>query len=389
MKFLVIAMVSVWFSLFSASVRGYLLLSADDVKLARDNPNCCRNSAPYVIALIDTGIDWKNPALKKYLWTNMGESGWDEFGRSKSDNGIDDDHNGYVDDVHGWNFLANSNDISDDQGHGTHVAGILAQKLDEWVHSGADLSRVKLMPLKYYQRQMNSTDPLQASLEALAYAAKMHVSLINYSGGGFEASQVEKRLLQTLNQLAIPVISAAGNESANIDNRPYFPAAYRLPNVLSVGALNAQNGIAEFSNFGDYNLDVFAPGEYISSHFLQGTRAKMSGTSQATAYASAMVASLMIRHPDLSFSDIKLLLQTPSTDSAKDHGIPKRLPAMKTVIAKRGDNISGEWRKLSNRPELFIDTDGFSLSPSQDGEEKPASQQVSEMGANLLYAERR
>ena len=137
-----------------------------------------------VVAIIDTGIDAKHPALRDNLWINPGEDGFDKRGHSKRNNGIDDDHNGYVDDVHGWNFSGGNNDLTDTHGHGTHIAGIIgAKKINDKLPHGV-AENVSLMVLKYYDPKTGGEDNLQNSVQAILYAVRMKAQIINYSGGG-------------------------------------------------------------------------------------------------------------------------------------------------------------------------------------------------------------
>ena len=134
---------------------------------------------PIVIAIIDTGADTEHRELKKYIWTNPGETGTDSLGRDKQNNQVDDDDNGFIDDLHGWNFVDNNNKIEDLHGHGTHIAGIIKS---EFLKPGAtDLKKppLQMMILKYYSATAKNEDNIQYSTAAIRYANKMQARIIN------------------------------------------------------------------------------------------------------------------------------------------------------------------------------------------------------------------
>ena len=128
--------------------------------------------------------------LRSNLWKNKGETGLDKQGRSKETNKIDDDGNGFIDDVHGWNFVSNNNKVKDYHGHGTHVAGIVGAEGGNGKGISGVSPKVNLMILKYYDPRFSNTDNLKNTIKAIEYATKMGAKIINYSGGGTQYSQV-------------------------------------------------------------------------------------------------------------------------------------------------------------------------------------------------------
>lgn len=240
-----------------------------------------------VVAVIDTGIDVTHPELKAQLWVNPGEI---------PNNGIDDDDNGFVDDVHGWNFVTNSPVLTDTHGHGTHIAGIIAGHSPELPRVN---SQVKIMALKYYDPKASGLDNLLNSIKALHYAIKMKAQVINYSGGGVESSKMEEAAIRKAASAGILVIAAAGNESADTDKTGYYPANYKLPNIISVAAVDTQGGLLSFSNYGSKTVDLATRGKNIYSTLPDGKHGFMTGTSQATALLTGMVAQLMLQKPEL------------------------------------------------------------------------------------------
>lgn len=247
-----------------------------------------------VIAIIDTGADVHHPALKQNIWRNPGESGLDEDGISKAMNGLDDDGNGFVDDVHGWNFTNGSPDVTDDHGHGTHIAGIVGGQ-------GTGVARdVSLMILKYYDTESQGYDNLTNTVSAIRYAIRMGANVINYSGGGMIKSADEENMLQWAAQQGILVVAAAGNEASDSDILPFFPASYELNNIISVGATDRHGHLLSISNHGTKSVDLAAPGKNIYSTLPNGEYGYMTGTSQATAFVSGVAALLLAHAPHLS-----------------------------------------------------------------------------------------
>ncbi len=275
-------------------------------------------SEEIIVAVIDTGIDLEQTQLKGRLWTNPGETGLDQKGHDKASNGLDDDRNGFVDDVHGWNFAADSSDIDDQHGHGTHIAGIIAAEKKDEVQGIAPQARI--MSLKYYDPKTPGLDNLRNSTRALRYAVRMGARIINYSGGGTEPNAEELQILRKANEKGILLVAAAGNEKSNSDNRPFYPAGYRLSNILSVAAVDSNSLMLPSSNYGRKSVDVAAPGLKILSTLPGGKLGYMTGTSQATAYVSgtaAQILSLRRGHPKMSPNQLKRqILQTVARTAA-------------------------------------------------------------------------
>lgn len=261
-----------------------------------------------VVAVIDTGADITHDELKDFIWTNEGETGKDTFGNDKETNEIDDDGNGFADDVHGWNFINNNNDVSDQMGHGTHVSGIIKNEFNK--HSSSTLSpSVRLMVLKYFDPKAKNETNLINSTKAIEYANKMKARVINYSGGGSEPYGQELLAIQQSAKQDILFVAAAGNNNSNTDVEKYYPANYPLSNIISVAATNSQGDLVSFSNYGS-GIDIAAPGKLIYSTLPNKKYGFMSGTSQATAYVSGLAASLLaskLVSPQKLLSELKEL----------------------------------------------------------------------------------
>lgn len=228
-----------------------------------------------VVAIIDTGMDVNHPLLKKHLWVNPHETSLD----------TDNDGNGYAGDLHGWNFASNNSDLSDNHGHGTHVAGIILQK--------AKSARVKFMILKYYDPDKSGDENLLNTVKAIRYATKMKADIINYSGGGDTRSPLEEAAIRDAQKKGILFVAAAGNEGRNTDRIGYYPAGYRLSNIISVAAMDARKRLLATSNYGSQSVDIVAPGNHILSSLPGGRYGYMTGTSQATAWVTGLVASVL------------------------------------------------------------------------------------------------
>ena len=213
-----------------------------------------QGSADIVVAVLDTGTDLLHPDLKNNLWVNTGEI---------PGNGIDDDGNGYVDDVYGWNTVANSPNVWDDgvSGHGTHVAGTIAAQANNGIGVTGVAPKVKIMTLKVMNSSgSGSTASVRAALE---YAKANGADVINGSFGSDRG--IDQLEYNTLKELSVPLVFAAGNAGYNNDSNPFYPASYDLPNIIAVGATENRDQRATFSNYGAQTVDLMAPGFYIYS----------------------------------------------------------------------------------------------------------------------------
>ncbi len=265
-----------------------------------------QGSKDIVVAVIDTGIDAKHKDLKANLWVNAGESGFDKFGNDKATNGIDDDHNGFVDDVHGWNFVQANNNLTDNHSHGTHIAGIIGGAGGPGGVRGV-APNVSLMVLKYYDPKAPGNNNLKNTVDAIKYAVKMNAKIINYSGGGLEFSQEEHDAIAEAEKKGILFVAAAGNEQSNSDeaDKHYYPADYQLRNIISVTAVNKPVNVLKSSNYGRKTVDIAAPGEGIKSTVPGDSYQKMTGTSQATAFVTGVAALVMAHNREFSAFDVK------------------------------------------------------------------------------------
>ena len=250
------------------------------------------------IAVIDTGVDVHHEDLKDNIWTNPGETGLDSKGKNKATNGIDDDGNGFVDDIHGWNFVNNNTNLTDNHGHGTHISGIIGALGGNGKGVSGISPLVSLMVLKYYDPSAQGKNNLKNTIKSIHYAIDNGAHIINYSGGGLEFSLEEKKAIEKARTRGILVVAAAGNEYSNSDIKKYYPADYNLDNIISVTAVNHKTEVLPSSNFGISTVDIGAPGKNIYSTFTKNRYGTMTGTSQATAFVSGVAALILAHHTD-------------------------------------------------------------------------------------------
>lgn len=247
------------------------------------------------VAVIDTGADIEHKDLKDFIWTNPGETGLDKNGKDKSNNAIDDDGNGFVDDLHGWNFVNNTNNVFDSHGHGTHISGVIKKEFQRHSTNSTLSPSVRLMILKYYNPDANDFENVQNTTKAIEYATLMQARIINYSGGGTSQYIQEFKALQNAIAHNILIVAAAGNNKMNTDSQRYYPANYPLQHIISVAASDNDGELTAFSNYGSSSVDIAAPGKDIYSTLPQNSYGFMSGTSQSTAYVTGVAASLMAK----------------------------------------------------------------------------------------------
>jgi thermitase len=248
-------------------------------------------STDVIIAVIDTGVDYTHPDLAANIWTNTGEI---------AGNAIDDDRNGYVDDVYGWNFYNNTPYSMDDHGHGTHCAGIIGAAGNNGKGITGVNWRVKIMPLKF----MNSAGSgyVSDAAEAIWYAKQNGADIASNSYGGTGSSQTLK---DAIDGTGIVMVCAAGNSGSNNDQTPVYPASYSSPNIIAVAATGRTDALASFSNYGASSVDVAAPGVDILSTFPGGGYTMMSGTSMATPQVAGIAGLLLSVRPDLTPAQVK------------------------------------------------------------------------------------
>lgn len=249
-----------------------------------------------IVAIIDTGIDYRHPDLKDNIWINAGESG------ERANNGIDDDGNGYVDDQYGWNFVLNENDPYDDHFHGTHVAGTVGAVGNNRTGIAGVCWRVKLMALKFIGSDGWGTTA--AAAEAIRYAVNNGAKILSNSWGGDDASEALKDEIEYAHERGVLFIAAAGNDGLNNDHTPHYPSSYDVPNVVSVASSTWDDKLSSFSNYGRRSVDIAAPGSEIYSTQPISRFQTLSGTSMATPHVSGVCALVWAQYPDLQSHEV-------------------------------------------------------------------------------------
>jgi len=251
------------------------------------------------VAIIDNGIVLDHPDLAGNLWTNPGEI---------AGNGVDDDHNGYVDDVHGWDFVNDDPLPADDNGHGTHVAGIIGARGNNGIGVAGVAWTASLMPLKVLDASGSGDDA--AIIAALEYAAANGARITNnsYGGAGFDPS-LHAAFVEAGDAGMLQLV-AAGNAADYNDVVPDSPGGFRLDSVISVAATDDTDALADFSNFGRTTVDIGAPGVDIASTWLSSVDpfsqyAFDSGTSMATPMVSGVAALVAAQNPAWSPAQLR------------------------------------------------------------------------------------
>lgn len=354
-----------------------------------------QGSRNILVAIIDTGCDVNHEDIKDNIWTNPGESGTDSKGKDKASNGIDDDGNGFIDDVHGWNFVNNNNSLIDNHGHGTHIAGIIGAEGGNSKGIIGIAPQVSMMILKYYDPK-TPTDNLKNTVQAIKYATRMKANIINYSGGGIEFSEDEKGAIAEANKHGILFVAAAGNERSNSDKHKYFPADYGLPNIISVTAIDPNTQVLASSNYGVETVDLAAPGQDILSTLPNNAYGKMTGTSQATAFVTGGAAVVMAHKGTFSAEETKkYLLKTGDgeeslvnkTGTSRKLNLYKALTVLDSGIGVTGvqaANINRDSPTFSPESELFNPGSGNRIPSSRTGESGAGG--ISGFGKSLLEA---
>ncbi|MEI6806277.1 MAG: S8 family peptidase [Myxococcaceae bacterium] len=258
-----------------------------------------------VLGTIDTGFDYTHPDLTNNIWTNSQEI---------PGNGIDDDGNGYIDDVHGINAITGTGDPMDDNMHGTHVAGIIGAQGNNGLGVSGVMQKTKIIACKFLDAQ-GSGDTGSAITCMNYYAAlaqrstdPVKVVATNNSWGGGLESQAFTDAVAAHQKLGILFMAAASNETNNNDVNPTFPSDIALSNVISVAATDFKDNLASFSNYGRHSVHVAAPGVDILSTIPGAQYNYLSGTSMATPFVTGLAGYIKASDPTLDWVSIKNLI---------------------------------------------------------------------------------
>jgi subtilisin family serine protease/Ca2+-binding RTX toxin-like protein len=277
-----------------------------------------------VVGVIDTGVDYNHQDLVGNIWTNPGEIAAD---------GIDNDGNGYIDDVRGWDFAYNDNNPMDVYGHGTHVSGTIAGKGNNGIGVTGVAWNAQIMPLKFLDD--SGSGSTSNAILAISYATAKGVKITNNSWGGGNFSQALYDAINAAGQLGALFIAAAGNDANDNDANPSYPASYNLANIVSVAATNRNDQLVTLANTGGWwgssygltSVDLGAPGSDIYSTTPGNTYSTYSGTSMATPHVSGAAALLWSQNPTWTAQQVKTALMNTGDSLASLAG--------KTVSGKR------------------------------------------------------
>lgn len=266
-----------------------------------------KGSKDIIVAVLDTGLDMNYQEMRKNLWVNQKEF----HGKP----GVDDDQNGYIDDIHGYNFQAKSGQLTDDEGHGTHVAGTIGAATNDGIGISGVIQNVSIMPLRIFG---NHEATLACAIKAIDYAISNDARVMNNSWGGARRSELLYEAIQRANQKEILFVAAAGNNFSNNDpyEEHFYPANYELPNVVSVAAINNRGELARFSNYGQ-TVHVGAPGKniysYMSEHYTEmgyepAGYYSLDGTSMSAPHVSGVAALMLSKKSEIQAKEIKSIL---------------------------------------------------------------------------------
>lgn len=250
-------------------------------------------SGAVVVAILDTGVDYDHPDLKANIWSNPGDT----------QDGIDNDSNGYVDDIRGWDFVDNDNTPTDPNSHGTFVAGAIGAVGNNSRGIAGVSWTVKLMPLRIFDAQ--SIGSVADIVAAINYARRNGANIINASFEGTSYSQAEKSAIDAFGAAGGLFVVAAGNSGTNNDSSPVYPASYPSANIIAVAATTPTDGLASFSNYGTSGVDLGAPGQNILSTEPGSAYRYMSGTSAAAPFVAGTAALIKAKYPSLTSEQIK------------------------------------------------------------------------------------
>lgn len=253
-----------------------------------------------VIAVLDSGVDYTHSDLLNNIWI-----------RPASVDEYEDHELGSIDDVHGYNALENAGDPMDDNGHGTHCAGIIGAEGGNNIGISGVNWKVKIMPLKFMNADGFGTT--KEAIEAINYVidrkrAGVNVRVISASWGSSMRSRALEDVIRKAYENNILFVAASGNGSTNTDRAPQYPAGYNLGNVISVAALSRNDELASFSNYGIKSVHLAAPGAQILSTWLRNEYAERSGTSMATPMVAGVAGLVLSKRPNLSVDELRAVL---------------------------------------------------------------------------------
>lgn len=256
-----------------------------------------KGSEKVVVAVLDTGVDYTHSDLVNNMWV-----------RPDNVPEYSDAQLGTFNDRYGFNAQDNRSDPMDDNGHGTHCAGVIGAEGDNEIGIAGINWKVRIMPLKFLGRGGFGTT--KDAIEAINYAIDrkqkgVNIRVISASWGSTQRSKALEDAIRAAGEKGILFVAAAGNNGTDNDKRPHFPSNYDLPNVISVASLDNNDALSSFSNFGSKSVHVAAPGREIVSTWLKDSYREASGTSMATPHVSGIAALLIANDPNITVEKLR------------------------------------------------------------------------------------
>ncbi|HKN81904.1 MAG TPA: S8 family peptidase, partial [Pyrinomonadaceae bacterium] len=274
-------------------------------------------SEDVVVAVLDSGVDYTHEDLAGNMWT-----------RPDGMAPYHDNELGTIDDENGFNAIDNTSDPMDENGHGTHCAGIIGAEGENDLGIAGVNWKVQIMPLKFMNAGGFGTT--KDAIEAINYVidrkkAGVNVRVISASWGSTQKSRALEEVIRKAYENDILFVAAAGNASTNNDKSPHYPSSYNVPNVISVAALDRHDQLASFSNYGAKSVAIAAPGVEILSTWLGNGYEEKSGTSMATPVVSGVAALILAEHPHMSVDELR----------------KKLLDSTDPIVALKGKTVTG------------------------------------------------
>lgn len=322
-----------------------------------------------IVAVIDTGLDYTHGVFSDSngLWINQGEI---------PSNGIDDDGNGYVDDIRGWNFFGRNNNVMDDNEHGSHVAGIVLGTGMDILENPIRESRIQIMPLKFLDQ--NGSGSTSDAIIAMTYAVNNGAKVINNSWGGGSYSRALHEAYTYAYNSNVVIVSAAGNDGNNIDSIPMYPAALDTPSNITVASTTDSDYLSSFSNYSVQGIvHVAAPGSSILSSVppkgfscsYPGCFKYMSGTSMAAPFVAGLAALAIRESPQLSAYQIKgVVLGSVDYKVSLNNRVQTsgRVNALKSIQGAVSNAATAAWTP-SYSPDYKVDSRGVASESGGGG----------------------
>ncbi|GEM_PF-3499834 len=279
-----------------------------------------KGSDSVIIAVLDTGVNYNHPEFVGNIWVNPKEI---------PNNNLDDDQNGFIDDLHGWDFAYNDNSPLDDYGHGTMIASIIGSKGNNFEGLAGMMWNVKIMPIKIFTPYSYA---ISDEIKGINYARMNGAKIIvcSFSGEYYISEQTAIEQAQDL-----LFVCAAGNDGIDADKIPIYPASYSYSNIMSVAATDENDDLCYFSNYGQNRVDVGAPGINISVLDIDSNYKYNVGTSFSAPQVAGLAGLILSLDPTKSASELRQLIMD-NVDITQLHGYVRsggRINAYKTLLA--------------------------------------------------------